>query len=90
MAGKIQILSTGTELTTGRIVDTNGPELARELTDLGYAVAGIRTTPDDDAGLEKEIRELLDSPEISLVIMTGGLGPTDDDHTVDVLSRIFD
>ncbi len=83
----IFILSTGTELSTGRSTDTNGPYIARSLSEEGFHVRGMSIIPDDPAALVTELKRLRDLPEIQGVIMTGGLGPTEDDHTVDVLAE---
>jgi nicotinamide-nucleotide amidase len=81
------ILSTGTELTTGRSRDSNGPWIASRLSEAGLQVRAIVTLPDDPAQLEREIRSMLESGAQGIV-MTGGLGPTADDYTVDVLASI--
>ena len=82
------ILSTGTELSTGRSTDANGPFLAERLEDEGYSCAGISLLPDDASILKEHIGNLLQSENISFIIITGGLGPTADDLTVDVLADI--
>lgn len=81
------VLSTGTELSSGRTQDTNAPWIAGALAKSGYSVQGFATLPDDPQELADGILHFLNRSEYG-VIMTGGLGPTDDDYTVDVLSRL--
>ena len=88
MRKSILVLSTGTELAGGRSRDANGPEIAERLVELGYPVIGIRIIPDDPILLGEELRRAIDDVRIAAVIMTGGLGPTADDHTIDVLSSV--
>lgn len=88
MRPAVYVLSTGTELSTGRSIDTNAPFIARMLAERGFAVAGLGTLPDDYDILKKEIIHILERPDVEVAVMTGGLGPTDDDLTVDVLAEI--
>ncbi|MCR9142475.1 MAG: nicotinamide-nucleotide amidohydrolase family protein [bacterium] len=88
MRPPVYVLSTGTELSTGRSIDTNAPMIARTLAERGFPIAGLGTLPDDTKILRDEIDHLLKRPDVGMVIMTGGLGPTDDDLTVDVLSDL--
>jgi nicotinamide-nucleotide amidase len=74
-----QLLSIGTELTTGETRDTNAGELARDLTALGVTVVRIQALPDHLASVEGAFRDGLASAD--LVVSTGGLGPTPDDLT---------
>jgi nicotinamide-nucleotide amidase len=75
----VALLSIGTELTRGEIVDTNAAWLAATLTEEGFEVACKRTVPDDTPRIVAAIRELAATHRI--VIATGGLGPTSDDLT---------
>lgn len=73
------IVTVGTELTTGLRRDTNGGEIARRLSEAGYRVASLTSVADDPSALETLLRQLLSHH--SLVVVTGGLGPTHDDIT---------
>ncbi len=73
------VLSIGTELTTGQVVDTNAGWLAAEMTRLGLRVVGHRTVADDPERIRLAIAETMASSEF--VACTGGLGPTPDDLT---------
>lgn len=79
------IVTVGTELTSGLRRDTNGGEVARALADFGYRVASIAAMPDDVEALARELASL--TAAHSLVVVTGGLGPTHDDITREAASR---
>ncbi|MCB1170765.1 MAG: nicotinamide-nucleotide amidohydrolase family protein [Leptospiraceae bacterium] len=90
MQYSIHILSTGTELVSGRSRDGNGPFLCAYFSDAGYSVSSMTILPDDPEQLFQYFQKLeseASKQETVVVVMTGGLGPTEDDHTVDVLSR---
>jgi nicotinamide-nucleotide amidase len=80
------IVVTGSELVRGERTDLNGPFLARSLLALGLEPARIEIVGDDPAELEAAIREAVDTAE--LVACSGGLGPTHDDRTVEVVARV--
>ena len=73
------ILSIGTELTRGEIVNTNAAWLSAELTAAGFAVGVIDAIPDDLEQVVTTLRTL--SQAHRLIVVTGGLGPTTDDLT---------
>jgi len=73
------ILSIGTELTRGEIVNTNAAWLSAELTAAGFNVAAVDAIPDDMDRMVSTIQWLAQAHR--LVIVTGGLGPTTDDLT---------
>jgi nicotinamide-nucleotide amidase len=85
---KIMILSTGTEITSGKSLDTNSLWIANELTEMGYDVNQFMALPDHKELLHIEIERHIQSKENTLLIMTGGLGATGDDHTLNVVSQI--
>lgn len=84
-APRTKVLVTGSELIRGSRRDSNGPFLAEELTRLGLEPSSIRIVGDDEAELEPAIREGLDS---DLLVLSGGLGPTHDDRTVELVARV--
>lgn len=84
----IEIVSIGDELLNGSIINTNSAFLARELFFNGYTVERETTVPDEPLKLKKGLEEALQRSD--LVITTGGLGPTLDDHTRVVAAAIFD
>jgi nicotinamide-nucleotide amidase len=82
---RAEILSIGSELTSGQSLDTNSQWLSRELGLLGIPVA-FHTTVGDD--LDDHVAALrIAAGRAGLVISTGGLGPTQDDLTHDALAR---
>jgi nicotinamide-nucleotide amidase len=90
MTPYIVILSTGSELTAGRSVDTNSGWIANQLFELGWKVKKIITLPDDPNLIFKELETLQSfAKEIPvLAIMTGGLGPTEDDYTLETVLKL--
>ncbi|HEY2509759.1 MAG TPA: competence/damage-inducible protein A [Polyangiaceae bacterium] len=79
------ILCIGTELTRGELVDTNGPWLASELTDLGFEVLEKATVDDDRARIIAALQRL--SGWARVIVCTGGLGPTTDDLTCEAVAQ---
>ena len=77
------ILSVGSELTHGRVADSNASWLAVRIRSLGGRVSEIRVLPDDLAPLSAAVRELAKAND--LLVITGGLGPTEDDRTREAL-----
>jgi nicotinamide-nucleotide amidase len=75
----IALLSIGTELLRGEIVDTNAAFLAATLTEEGFDVCSVNTVGDDTAHIVAAIKRLAESHRV--IIATGGLGPTSDDLT---------
>jgi competence/damage-inducible protein CinA-like protein len=80
------IVVTGTEVLTGRIADSNGPWVSERLADLGVEVAHILVVADRPADLESALR-FLAAEGMDLIVTTGGLGPTADDLTAEVVGR---
>ncbi len=80
------LVVTGSELVRGERTDLNGPFLARSLLALGLEPARIQIVGDDAGELEAALREAVASAD--LVAVSGGLGPTHDDRTVEVVGRV--
>lgn len=81
----VELVTIGTELVAGFTVNTNASWLCAELARLGVPVRAYSTVADD---LELAVDELTRAAErADLVVVTGGLGPTRDDITRDVLAR---
>jgi nicotinamide-nucleotide amidase len=79
------VVVTGSELLNGTISDRNGPWLSRELVGLGFEVAHVLVVgdrPDDLAGALR----FAAGAKCALVVTSGGLGPTADDLTADVVA----
>ena len=80
------IVVTGTEVLTGRIADRNGPWLSERLAELGVDVAHILIVGDRPEDLEAALR-FMAAEEMDLIVTSGGLGPTADDLTAEVVAR---
>jgi len=80
------IVVTGTEVITGRIADSNGPWVSEQLAGLGVEVAHILVVADRPDDLEAGLR-FLAGEGMDLIVTTGGLGPTADDLTAEVVGR---
>ena len=80
------VLLTGSELVTGVIADANGPWLARELTARGFEVAHLQLVGDRPGDLEAALRYAAAAGS-ALIVTSGGLGPTADDLTGEVVAE---
>ena len=80
-----EVITIGTELLLGEIVDTNARFLARRLRDAGIDLYRMTTVGDNVQRIAEAIREALARADI--VITTGGLGPTVDDPTREAVAR---
>ena len=82
---KASILALGTELTTGQIANKNAAWISEKLKSFGVVVSMHLTVPDD----RKLILESLHYIEqhADLIFVTGGLGPTSDDFTRDIITE---
>jgi nicotinamide-nucleotide amidase len=85
-APRAGILVTGTEVLTGIISDRNGPWLSERLYELGVDVAAIQIVGDRPDDLLAALRSLADQG-IALIVTSGGLGPTADDLTAEVVGH---
>lgn len=84
---KAEIISIGSELTSGKNLDTNSQWLSIQLASMGIPVGWHTTIADDfDANLEAFG---IASQRAGLVVATGGLGPTQDDLTREVLAKLL-
>jgi nicotinamide-nucleotide amidase len=85
MAARAGIVVTGTEVLTGRVADRNGPWLADRLLELGVELAHITITGDRPEDIDSQLR-FMGEQGVDLVITSGGLGPTADDMTIEVVA----
>ena len=81
-----ELLSIGTELTTGETRDTNAGELARSLTEAGLEIGRLTALPDRLEVVQGAFRAALERAD--LVVSTGGLGPTPDDLTREAIAAV--
>jgi nicotinamide-nucleotide amidase len=85
-APRAGILITGTEVLTGIISDRNGPWLSERLTEVGVDAATIQIVGDRPDDLLAALR-FMDSEGMALIVTSGGLGPTADDLTAEVVAQ---
>jgi len=83
-----EILTIGNEIITGLIADTNSGVITRRLETLGISVTRHVSVGDDEEQMTEALKQALE--RVDCVIITGGLGPTHDDITKQVLCRFFD
>ena len=87
MSARAGIVITGTEVLTGRVVDRNGPWLSDRLRDLGVDLETIVIVGDRPADMEAALHWLA-AEGCDLIVTSGGLGPTADDLTAEVVGRV--
>ena len=86
MSVRAGIVVTGTEVLTGRVSDRNGPWLSERLQELGADVVAIAVVGDRPGDILRALRFLAEEG-CTLVVTSGGLGPTADDLTAEVVGR---
>src|SRR3954453_18833123 len=86
MSVRAGILITGTEVLSGYVTDRNGPWLSERLAELGVEVEEITVVGDRPEDLEGALRHMRDRG-LDLIVTSGGLGPTADDLTAEVVGR---
>src|ERR1700730_17417736 len=84
---RAEILSCGTELLLGQITDTNATYLAQSLSALGIDLYFVSQVGDNQGRIVDTLRRAWERSE--LIIMTGGLGPTEDDLTRESISALL-
>lgn len=80
------IVVTGTEVLSGKVRDANGPWLADRLFELGIDLAHVTICGDRPEDMEAQLRFLADQG-VHLIVTSGGLGPTADDLTGEIVAR---
>ena len=83
----VELISVGTEILLGNIVNTNATYLAEKCALLGCSLYHQTVVGDNEERMEEAIRQAIERADI--VILTGGLGPTKDDLTKEVTAKIF-
>src|SRR5262249_47327405 len=79
------ILSIGTELTRGEVVNSNAAWLGEQLTLLGFDVGEHVTVSDEPDAIERAVQDAAQRSD--LVVASGGLGPTSDDRTSEAVAH---
>lgn len=85
---KAEIITIGDELLIGQVIDTNSAWMAEELTMIGIKVNQISSISDNSEHILSTLQEA--SHRADILLITGGLGPTNDDITKQTLSKYFD
>ena len=83
----IEIINTGSELLLGRTLNTHQQWLCSRIADLGYTVSRQVAVADRSSDIQTAVREALGRAD--LIITTGGLGPTSDDITRDLIAQLL-
>ncbi len=83
---RIEVINTGTELLLGKVVNTHAAFFGQELFKLGLRVLRQTTVPDGD-----DVRAALEEafPRTDVLLVTGGLGPTNDDITREIVAELL-
>ena len=84
---KVEIVNTGSELMLGRVLNTHQQWLCRRLADLGHVVTRQVAVADRGEEIQNAVRAALS--RANLVITTGGLGPTSDDLTRELIAQML-
>jgi len=82
---RVEIIATGDELMYGRILDTNSHWIAQRVAELGGTLRRVTMIGDDPELIASALREALDR-DAHFIIFTGGLGPSEDDLTVESIA----
>jgi nicotinamide-nucleotide amidase len=83
---RARLVVTGTEVLEGRVRDENGASIAADLTGRGIRVVGTEVVDDALASIQDAVSSAL-SDGVDVVVVTGGLGPTHDDRTMEAVAR---
>jgi nicotinamide-nucleotide amidase len=84
----IEIINIGSELMLGQVLNTHQQWLCRELADHGYLISRQLAVDDSGPAIRQAVREALARAE--LILVTGGLGPTSDDRTRDLIADVLE
>jgi len=86
MTHHIELIGIGNELLIGKITNTNAQWLAKRITAMGLSVGRVTVISDDVSEISKTLKETL-KRKPTIVITTGGLGPTFDDKTLEGIAK---
>jgi molybdenum cofactor synthesis domain-containing protein len=87
MQKKIELISIGTELLSGRTLNSHAQTLGAALSGLGLTLSRDTTVPDESETIQAAVKEALERTDV--VVVSGGLGPTVDDITRAALADLF-
>jgi len=83
---RVEVIATGDELIYGRILDTNSNWLAKRLAEIGAELRRVTMVGDEYDDIKDALLGALDR-DAEILVFTGGLGPSEDDFTVDAIGR---
>ena len=83
---KIELIMTGDELLDGRVLNSNSRDIGKALSEEGFKISRITTVGDNPNELEKVFQYCSKNSDIAII--TGGLGPTEDDRTSEILAKV--
>ena len=83
---RVELVATGDELIYGRILDTNSNWLAKRIAEMGAELRRVTMVGDDYDDMKDALVGALER-DAEIIIFTGGLGPSEDDFTVDAIGR---
>ena len=86
MIERVAILSTGDEITTGKVVDTNANYIADKFVEAGMEVATVITVGDVAERIMWAWRQAMEQADV--IVSTGGIGPTADDLTTELVAKV--
>src|SRR5881394_1076293 len=84
---RVALLAIGDEVLRGAVANSNGTFLADRLFEMGFEVSELIVVSDEPAAIRGALVRLRASMDV--IVATGGLGPTEDDRTVDVVADLF-
>ena len=87
VAQRAALLAIGDEVLRGEISNTNDAFIAERLFELGYELTEQLVVSDDPQSIRTALVRL--RAEVDLIVATGGLGPTEDDRTVDTVAELL-
>ncbi len=83
---RAEIIATGNEILRGRVMDSNSAFLGEELLTMGIETAFRTIVGDNEKDMEEALRRAMDRSDV--ILITGGLGPTEDDITRKVVAKV--
>ncbi len=87
MKTDVELISIGSELLSGRTLNSHAQTLGAALTAIGLRLSRDTTIPDEIETIQSAVREALE--RVDIVVVSGGLGPTSDDITREALAGLF-
>lgn len=88
MKKNIELISIGSELLSGRTLNSHAQTLGNVLTQIGLRLSRDTTIPDEVQTIQSAVREAFE--RVDIVVVSGGLGPTPDDITREALAQLFE